>query len=171
MVDKKVGEAYNHDKRPCNDASADNTRVSEGIALAQVPDSAQKWQAGKAPTVSSPQPPNTSSRSRRAWRRRFGSFVAEECGVKFVPAVAQYDPKRAEKTLEKREALTDADVRDSERFLRELIERPTINPDQEAPVVIQGESLPALKAAILQGLARASQPKDRSFGQPKSGGQ
>ncbi|WP_395138505.1 hypothetical protein [Armatimonas sp.] len=98
-------------------------------------------------------------RKKLSWRRQFGRFVADECGVRFVPDVAQYDPKRAEKRVEKRERLEDSDIRQCERFLQELIERPTIDPDQEAPVVIQGEAIPALKAAILQGLARASQPK------------
>ncbi|WP_395089302.1 hypothetical protein [Armatimonas sp.] len=97
--------------------------------------------------------------SLRQFRRLFGRFVADECGVRFVPEVAGYDPRRAEKTPEKREPLTDGDIAQSERFLRELIRHPTIDPDQEAPVVIQGEAIPALKAAMLQGLARASQPK------------
>ena len=105
--------------------------------------------------------PNLYGKGRKnlSWRRQFGRFVAGECGVLFVPDVAQYDPKRAEKRVEKRERLEDSDIRECERFLQELIERPTIDPDQEAPVVIQGENVPALKAAILQGLARASQPK------------
>ncbi len=154
---------YNRDNSCGKDATATHNRVSGGDSSTQVPDSAQKWQAGQAPLVSSP------SRSKRAWRRRNGRFVAAECGVLFVPDVAQYDPKRAEKTLEKRDPLDDADIRQSEKFLQELIERPTIDPDQEAPVVIQGEAIPALKAAILQGLARASQPKVSSEVAPKGG--
>ena len=97
--------------------------------------------------------------SLRQFRRLFGRFVAEECGVRFVPEVTGYDPRRAEKTPEKREPLTEGDIAQSERFLRELIRHPTIDPDQEAPVVILGEAIPALKASILQGLAVASQPK------------
>ncbi len=122
-----------------------------------------KKSAGKALTVSDSSQHETNSygkgRKNLSWRRQFGRFVAGECGVLFVPDVAQYDPKRAEKRVEKRERLEDSDIRECERFLQELIERPTIDPDQEAPVVIQGENVPALKAAILQGLARASQPK------------
>ena len=153
----------------CKDAVADHNRVSGGAPSTKVPDSAQKWKAEEAPTVSKPSTHQPSSREKRTWRRRFGRFVADECGVRFETVSCHYDPKRAEKTIEKRDPLTDADVRESERFLEELIKRPTIDPNQEAPVVIQGEALPALKAAMLQGLGRASRPRGASSEAPRGG--
>ncbi len=155
VLDKMKTETYNQDNSCGKDAMA----TQRGGSAADC----TKKSAGKALTVSDSSSTETNSygtgRKKLSWRRRFGSFVASECGVLFVPDALQYDPKRAEKRVEKRERLEDADIRESEKFLQELIERPTIDPNQEEPVKIQGEYIPALKASMLQGLARASQPR------------
>ncbi len=170
--DRMESREYNRGNscgKDASDATKHRTATHRGGSAADC----TKKSAGEALTVSEPSSSRTNhygtGRKMLSWRRQFGRFVAAECGVLFVPDVAQYDPKRAEKRIEKRDPLDDADIRQSEKFLQELIERPTIDPDQEAPVVIQGEAIPALKAAMLQGLARASQPKVSSEASPKGG--
>lgn len=61
----------------------------------------------------------------RAWRAINGSFVARECGVRFIPAEVVYDPRRAEKSPEKREPLTDSCIR---AYRQEAIHNLTTGP-------------------------------------------
>ena len=93
-----------------------------------------------------------------AWRRQYGRFVAQETGTRYQPSIVDYEPKSREKRVEKRQPMDTATVRDSERFLDALVAMETINPDQEAPVIVRysdgSEMLSAYKAAMLQSLAR-----------------
>lgn len=61
----------------------------------------------------------------RAWRAINGSFVARECGVRFIPVEVAYDPRRAEKSPEKREPLTDSCIR---AYRQEAIHNLTTGP-------------------------------------------
>lgn len=61
----------------------------------------------------------------RAWRAINGGFVARECGVRFIPVEVAYDPRRAEKSPERREPLTDSCIR---AYRQEAIHNLTTGP-------------------------------------------
>jgi hypothetical protein len=137
-------------------------RSADNLSPFQTTGTQAPTEGSNAPTVSGQRIAKTqerdAARERRRdvlqFRRSFGHFVAQETGTRYQPSIVGYEPKCREKRVEKRQPMDTATVRDSERFLDALVAMETINPDQESPVVVEGEYVSAYKAAMLQSLAR-----------------
>lgn len=85
------------------------------------PESAVNEQVRVALTVSE----FSSPQARRAWRRQFGHFVAQETGTLYKRELAVYDQKPREKPARVQSPLTDGDVVRERANFREDLGKPT----------------------------------------------